>query len=141
MQGEVVEAYMAYEIRLVGKATVFQATQDVLSRVDMVRCKHSSWQPLWVDVCLSEVKLGDDSELRNASVSVGFRSLIEYANLASFKRVPGIIKRSGWWEDIAAILSPPRSGSIAWTIISAEEELSPAITDTFAALDNELRGS
>lgn len=139
MEGAVVEAYMAYEIRLVGKATVFQAAQDVLSRCDMVRCKHSPWQSLWVDVCLSETN--KDSEIRNASVSVGFRSQAEYANLVSHKRVPGIIKRSAWWEDIAAILSPPRSGSIDWVVVSADQELSPKITDTFAALDNELRGS
>jgi len=139
MQDEAIEACMAYEIRLVGKATVFQATQDVLSRCDMVRCKHSSWQPLWIDVCFSEAS--DDSEIRYASVSVGFRSETEYANLISSKRVPGIIKRSSWWEDIAAILSPPRSGTISWTVVSSGKEPFPAITDTFAALDEELRGS
>lgn len=124
-----VVASLSWTVEMEKKHTVIQVAHDFVQRCDMVAVKHSKWAP-------DSLRIFYHSE-QMTTVDINF--ICKGGKSGWRKRIPSIAIRSTWWNELSALVDPPRNGTIAWSIMDGESDKALAM-DTFAELDRALGG-
>lgn len=129
-----VVASLSWDVEMEKKHTVVQVSHDIVQRCDMVAVKHSKWSPESLQIFVMPSALHPEQ-----ITTVRFNFVCKGGKSGWRKRIPSIAIRSTWWDELSALVDPPRNGTIAWSIVDGEGAKTTAM-DTFAELDRALGG-